>query len=472
MKIFELEKELESKIIANKTVAVNVPYKICEEKIDSAIKSIESIGKGGFDSRLKKAIASLANEPHPDLMYGTANLVSTVMNLNDDLFTPAETWKARSTPVNTPYNDQHIESDIIGHIIASRPLDKSGNEIKNDEIPDYFDIEVDWVVYKSIFPAVAKEIAEKGPKEEKFVSMECTFKDFDYALIDTKHEAKVVARNEDTAFLTKYLKAYGGPGQYKDYRIGRVLKDFRFSGMGSVDLPANPTSTISNVEYASVASMEAIVKNNKRVILYITKGNIMTIENLDQAKTLIGDLEKKIVDLEAKSKTNDTLASDLSTEKEKLTVATNKIADLEKEAKTIGDQLEATKKDLTTKSDELQKIHSEAKTTERVSALKESGVEIDDEKRKSLSSWSDDQFTSVLDFAKNLSKNTKKEEPVDSKAVSEAQAKAAKELENAKENKEAHVENTPGDVESDAKKLEKAAAKLANILVKRKTKSK
>ncbi len=474
MKIFNSEKELETRIVANKTVAIHVPYKISDDKVDEAVASIQSIAKGGCDSRIEKAIASLSDNPHPDLMYGMANLVSTVMNLNDDLFLPSETWKARSTPVNTPYNDQHIESDIIGHIIAARPLDSEGKVITGDEQPDYFDIEVDWVVYKTIFPAIAKEIAEKGPNGEKFVSMECIFKNFDYAIIEKDSKAKIVNRNEETSFLTKYLRAYGGPGQYKDYKIGRVLRDFRFSGMGSVDAPANPTSTIRNVEFASSANLEAITRENK-VVLYIAKGTIMTIETLDQAKTVIADLEKKVSELETKAATVDALttekanlANELTTEKEKVTVATQKIETLEGEKKTVSDQLEQTKTELTTKAEALKKIEDEAKSNQRVSALKELGVEVDDAKRTAMASWSDEQFNSILEFTKSVSKTEDKNDVTDPNAVSDAQNKANKELEGAQANDKGGLENTPGDVETDDKKLEKAAAKLATALTSRK----
>jgi hypothetical protein len=55
-------------------------------------------------------------------------------------------------------------------------------------------------------------------KGEWFVSMECLFKGFDYALKGRDGSTRVVARNEQTAFLTKHLRAYGGTGKYGEYR--------------------------------------------------------------------------------------------------------------------------------------------------------------------------------------------------------------------------------------------------------------
>ena len=45
-----------------------------------------------------------------------------------------------------------------------------------------------------------------------FVSMECLFAGFDYALIDPEGKSKLVQRNEASAFLTKHLRVYGVTG--------------------------------------------------------------------------------------------------------------------------------------------------------------------------------------------------------------------------------------------------------------------
>ena len=45
---------------------------------------------------------------------------------------------------------------------------------------------------------------------------------------------RIVARNDESAFLTKHLRAYGGTGEYEGYKIGRSLRDISFSGKGLV----------------------------------------------------------------------------------------------------------------------------------------------------------------------------------------------------------------------------------------------
>src|SRR5688500_14887359 len=122
MKIYNEEKFLQERIVAaDKTVAtLQVPIKISnEDRTDLLIENLRNIKKDGC-ADFGRSLAKLANEPHPDLMYGDAILVSTVMNNNDDVFLPSETWTARNTPVNTPFNDDHVEMDIIGHIISAQ----------------------------------------------------------------------------------------------------------------------------------------------------------------------------------------------------------------------------------------------------------------------------------------------------------------------------------------------------------------
>jgi uncharacterized coiled-coil protein SlyX len=76
------------------------------------------------------------------------------------------------------------------------------------------------------------------------VSMECLFSDFDYSVVNPDGETKVIARDEESSFLTKHLRAYGGEGKWENYKIGRLLRNISFSGKGLVNQPANPRSII------------------------------------------------------------------------------------------------------------------------------------------------------------------------------------------------------------------------------------
>jgi predicted nucleic acid-binding Zn-ribbon protein len=472
MKIYEAEKSLESLMVSKTNSSLCVPIKLSEEKSDSLINSLTEIQKFGTNTKLSKVLASVTE--HPELMYGSAILVSTVMNRNDDVFLPEEVWPARQTPVNTPFNDDHIAVDIIGHIIAARPLDSNGNEItETNTIPDYFDIEVDWVVYQGIFPSIAKEIAEKAPIGQKFVSMECKFKNFDYALFD-KSEAKIIARNQDTAFLTKYLRAYGGDGHFKDYRIGRVIREITFDGMGAVDVPANPTSEftkLNDLDFVSNASLSDIVKDSK-VVLYVTKGKIMTIETIEQATTVINELTAKAEKAVELQTSVDSLTNDLNAEKLKVTAAEQTVADLKTQIKTLNTELTSVKADLTDKNAQLQKIADDAKIAARLAQLADLGVEITDEQKQKATAMTDEAFASVIEFTKAVTSKptasiqTQKVTENVTEQVTEATTQATQTLATAEVESTVDVTATAGDgqPESESDKLQKAAAKLIKVV--------
>ena len=277
MKIYKAEQKLKERITSLGTVAkasVFVPVRISDDKSDLLIANLENINKESkcqeIESLIKKASVSINSGKHPDLLFGSAILVSTLMNLNDDVFLPAETWAAKNTPVNTPFNEMHVQSDIIGHIFACRVLDKENKVIATEEeMPSFFHLEVDFAIYKFIFPKLTEGIIKNFKEEEAFVSMECFFEDFDYALFDDDKSVKIVARNEKTAFLTEHLRCYGGTGKFNDMKIGRVIKQIRFIGMGHVNVPGNPSSKFTNLEDFKVSS----AKNLQSVVYKDNEGS-------------------------------------------------------------------------------------------------------------------------------------------------------------------------------------------------------
>ncbi len=196
--------------------------------------------------------AKATNQGQVDLHYLSTVLVTTGWNLNDDVFDQVETYLARATPEDKPFNYEHDCADIIGHITASRLIDGElapiALDIEMASLPAKFHIETGAVLYKVWSKPELQErmdtMLEEIAQGEWFVSMEALFHGFDYGVQSTDGIQRVVARNEQTAFLTKYLRAYGGTGQYEDYRIGRVLRSIVFSGKGLVRKPANPESVI------------------------------------------------------------------------------------------------------------------------------------------------------------------------------------------------------------------------------------
>lgn len=458
MLIYDDEQSLSEQITSNTVCRAIVNVSIVENKEEALIKSLEAI-KANKDERFYTALSKIVENPHPDLMYGSAILVSTVINKNDDVFLPNETWEARDTAINQPFNDEHIKTEIIGHIIASKVLDKDGKEVTGTEAPDYFDIAVDFVVYKSIFPSIAQEIADKAPKGEKFVSMECTFADFDYALFtdEDTSTAKIVKRNKATAFLTKYLRIYGGTGRYQNYKVGRVIRNFRFSGMGNVDKPANPDS-----EYTRIENIDEMNDFEKTKAFYFTKGQIMKVENMEQAEKVIADLSKEVETLKASveelTNTTKKLNEDLTNANTKVEVATSELKKAQDQSTELNKVIEATKAELQTKSDILNKIESEKKLVARVEEMTKLGVTVDDAKKTMFSTMTDESFASLVKFTSDIVKPKTPEQ--------NAQAT----VEAAKPDATPAVENTAGDDNDASKKIQSAAAKLVEAVRGRKGK--
>lgn len=327
-----------------------------------------------------------------DLHYLKDLMVSTGWNLNDDVFDRAETWAARKTPEHKKFDHEHNEKDIIGHILDCYAIEDGGKAIASDavvdELPSKFHIITNTVLYKhwsdkDLQDRMNKIIAEI-PEGKWYVSMEALFKNFDYALIDAQGEAKIVTRNEETAFLTKHLRAYGGTGKYQDSKIGRLLRNFTFSGKGLVRNPGNPESVI----FAKTTAFVVKNENGVQAPVYKTTANHVKETSMTEA-----ELQDKVSKLEASVKVlqeaKDKAEQELKDANVKVIKA--QVESLEKSDKAKAEQitklegqlteankiLEDTKKslaDTNTKyvesNDKLNKIQAEQKVVARTSLVK------------------------------------------------------------------------------------------------------
>lgn len=240
MQIFEQEKldGLEEKISTSASV-------LCASIVEPAQYS-----HSNKNVKYMKSIASINDQ---DLYYVQSILVSSSWNKNDDIFDKQEVWIAKNTPEDKPTNLEHDESLIIGHITSNWPITEEGILIDPDtpieNLPEKYHILTGSVIYKGFSNQELRDRASKLISEiengTKYVSMECFFKGFDYGVLNTEtNEYKVLSRNNETAYLTKYLRAYGGVGQHQQYKLGRVLRNITFTGKGFVDKPANIDSII------------------------------------------------------------------------------------------------------------------------------------------------------------------------------------------------------------------------------------
>ena len=457
MRIYQSEKDAGVDIQMNESGGSSV-FLTAQAQVSDTISTPELLKSA---STVHSVEELLGNE-QDDLSLIVSILVSTGWNLNDDIFVPSEVWKARLSPLHKPINDQHDAKRILGHIVQSRVLDKSGNEVISDDdnIPEEFDIEVAGVLYRA-FPELRERIDEiiaKAKTGEIFVSMEAWFPDFGYGIIDSNTgTTKLVDRTEATAFLTKHLRIYGGSGQYQGYRVGRVLRDFVFGAQGFVDEPANPESVIK-VAASKVAVPEIFV--TAEINEFLERGvedmDEKQLQELEEVKAALDSKEKEIAELQ---KTVEEFNSkDYAGQIEVLTANVTETAE---KVKTV----EAEKVDMQKKLDEalvrvekseaeLENIRKTEVARERLAKLLEVKV-VDDQVATlaELQDMTDETFAIVLKYA------GEKRVDVVVEAVEEAEQAEAS-LETVKEDDSANFDVKENSQESENNKWKSTAHAL------------
>jgi len=381
-----------------------------------------------------KAVAKNANVNQPDLFYiDDCILVSTVWNLNDDVFTAEEVLKARTSPVDKQFNYMHDDTFIIGHITSADIVDLDGNKIEKD-FPEVFDISISSVLYTKYSnedkqKTVSKLIAEI-PEGKWFVSMECLFADFDYAVVAPDNTQKVIARNEESSFLTKHLRGYGGTGVYQNYKIGRVLKNIVFSGVGLVDNPANPRSEIKSFSFngaqASIKEFSEVLMSQELKTASATVVDTVTKAQYDELKSELSQFKEVAAkatqkEIEASKAEVATLQSEVSKAKEDLANATKLSNDKTAKIEALEAELVTVAKKLEDAQAEISKAQEDKKVQARISKLVEVGV--DSAKAASLvekfATASDEMFDEVV----SLNKAAKKEDkPMDDEETEDKKA--------------------------------------------------
>ena len=351
------------------------------------------------EEEIQKTLAGYghSNPDQIDLYYINTVLVSTGWNKNDDVFAAEEAWAARDTPVDKQFNYMHDESDIIGHITGSTVVDENGTKIETEDPPEKFDIITSAVLYKSWSDPELRErmsqIVSEIEEGKWAVSMECLFSDFDYSVVSPDGEMKVVARNDESAFLTKHLRVYGGKGVYEGYKVGRLLRNIAFSGKGLVNKPANPRSIILqpdedpfddnftnsvNVEEFNMADDQKVESSDIEVEAAVASVN-------DELETIKADHEAAVDGLSATIAERDA-----------------KITELEESAAALTSELEETKAKLDETSTQLGEAEATIRTMVRTAQAKDAGI-ADDKVEDTLAKFDavdDEAFAAMLDLVK------------------------------------------------------------------------
>lgn len=434
-----------SDLLKNNSVAYCAQANLHKGSIEAAKVVISDVDV------LEKVIAQ--NKDQMDLYYLESVLVSTGWNKNDDVFDPNETWAARDTPEDKQFNFMHNEDDIIGHITGSYILDQDGNRIDPEEKPDQFDIVTQAVLYTSWTGEEKRERMNKIIAEIEegkwFVSMECLFPAFDYALQTSEGQTKIIERNEASAFLTKHLRAYGGEGIYENYRIGRLLRNLAFSGKGLVSKPANPRSVILD----------------KSEYFDESKSQTLTISSIKEMK--MSDNDKQIEDLRAElaeaKAANEALKEQVVAEQQsefeaKIQALEATIAEqagaIEAKDVTIAEQAEAIKngeEDMKKKMDELREMKKKEAMMKRKAQLEEAGLDAEEASAtlESFDNVDDEAFEAVVAVMKKkyAKEGEDKKEEKEAKAEIEEELDAAEASEEVLEEAEASEEVAISEVE-------------------------
>lgn len=420
----------------------------------------------------KLATKANANPGQFDLFYLDSILVSTGWNLNDDVFDPDETWNAKSTPVDKQFNYMHDETDIIGHITSSSII-VDDKIYEGDEIPDSFHIVEGSVLYRVWNDTKLQERMDSLISEIEegkwYVSMECLFSNFDYAMVDSKGVQSVVKRTKTTAYLSKHLRAYGGSGSFDGYKVGRLLRNITFSGKGLVNEPANPNSVILSSD-----DVKTLTKSFRACTTVASKQWEKNM-NEEQLKAQAAELTKQLDDLKAQNKV---LAEEVKAKAEK--EHSEKVAKLDKSITELTEQVTVTKATVAEKEEaianstkklaevqaeldkankEVESLKASIKKAQRVAELTKAGVVADkhEDLITKFANVSDDIFAEFV----ALHAAQKTETVVDDKAEA---AKAAKEaadaLEKAKADKVVPV-SVPDETDKTKEVRSKASSWLA-----------
>lgn len=483
MLIYKDEQAIEGlvdKIISNSSIAYTTevshwlpPEALCTLLADKRSVYADAIANIEEDMRqLKLPYVSLASITDSDLYFTRSIFVSTNWNANDDVFDRAQVWEARHTPSHKRTNLEHDEKQLVGHITDTWAIDTEGNIVPDnavvDDLPILYHLANGAVIYTNWeddnLLSRTKTLIEQIEAGTKYVSMEALFGGFDYAVMSGPEQFHIVARREDTAFLTKHLRVYGGSGEYDGCKLGRLLKNITFCGKGYVDKPANPFSVIFNspIAFNAIsASKENPFKRQNGV--FISCSSTDNFDNkLEKSKmtVTVEELQAQNTDLQ---KTINTLQADKTTTASTVESLQNRISDLEEKLRTsektntdissAKEQLEKTVSEVTAAKkvleDQLAKIEAEKIIANRISILVEGGYTKDDAANKVsiFANLTDDQFKIVADELVNAKKAVPSDEEDEEK----------------KEGKDGKCKSTEEDSTVDDQSVDPAGEANANV---------
>jgi len=439
--IYDAEKQagIESEILSKSSIAYASPLCPATDFEPSVLARYKQ-----DQSSLLSDFSSKAGKDDDDIYHTYSILVTTSWNKNDDVFSKDSVWSSRNTPKFKPANLEHDEKKIVGGIIGSWPVNSDFELIDEgssiEQLPDNYHILVSSVIYRQWqdpeYQDRAEALIEKIEQGNMFVSMECIFRGFDYAVQTPENENHIVTRGPETAFLTKHLKAYGGDGEYQGHKVGRLLRSITFSGKGFVEKPANPDSIIFDkkhlfsfanasesknlfsrkngvslrVEHSILSNVEPQEEKNlmsndflndqikelKTALIAAEADNKELIEQLSQAG--VEKLEKRVAEL----------SQELQESNESLTSAEVDLAEARTSTEALAVKVEEEAEARKAAEAAIVTLEEEKKRESRVSALVEAGISEDEveSKLETFASLSDEQFEEVVSTISSMQVST------------------------------------------------------------------
>ena len=457
-----------------------------------------------LNSKASNFLAS-AGRDDDDIYHSYSILVTTSWNKNDDVFPNSEVWTARNTPKYKPANLEHDEKRIVGGIIGSWPVDKGFNlidaETSVDNLPDSYHILVSSVIYRQWqdpeYRARAEELIRKIEEGNMYVSMECIFRGFDYAIQTPDMQNHIVARNEETAFLSRHLRAYGGTGEYDGHKVGRLLKNITFSGKGFVERPANPESIIFDkdqiFDFAGASVSKNLFSSDNGVSVRIEQNILSNTDSESEEENSMSDfLNDQVAELkealaasqaevkELTDKVSNANVEKLEVEISELNQTISSLSDSIAEAETKATEsaatieaLEASIAELTEAKEAAEsaiaQMEEEKKRQARAAALIEAGISEEgvEAKLETFASLSDEQFNDVVSTIAGLNEpgmggGEVEDDSTDTDSQDEADASETEPEETAEADAEAELEEADEEVLETASLEEEADLSVAS----------
>ncbi|MAH45113.1 hypothetical protein CMI37_04740 [Candidatus Pacearchaeota archaeon] len=422
VQVFKDEQDagLEALIQANASIAYHSPILVGDDSLD-------------IKKNFKSLPIATAAKNDPDIHHVYSILVTTSWNKNDDVFDKEEVWASKNTPKYKPTNLEHDERQIVGGIVdnwaVNDDFDLIEENLEAKNLPDHYHILVASVIYKQwqdpAYQKRALDLIDEIEAGEKYVSMECIFKGFDYAVIAPNGKHHILARNDETAFLTQHLRSYGGAGSYQDHQVGRLLRNITFSGKGFVKKPANPESVIFDqnkvfeFNKASISSKNMFLNENG-VIMKIDNPNYSdTQESFDMSNEILNDQIAELKNALESAKAENSALTDRLAEanvekyEKSIDKLNNQIKAAEENLSEKATELEITissLEELTSKFESVTEAHekleshiSEMEAAEKIRARKSSLIEVglsDEEAEAKLETFgdlNDEQFAALAE---------------------------------------------------------------------------